>query len=89
MILAALILAAIGLTGSAVSLTISVIKQSKGIRMTETGLGWPDREAYNTHANVKLTEEQIRYIENSGESTSQWIREAVEERITRETHEHP
>jgi hypothetical protein len=57
--------------------------------MTETGVGWPDREAYSAHANVKLTEDQIRYIENSGESTSQWIRSAVEERITRETHEHP
>jgi hypothetical protein len=57
--------------------------------MTETGLGWPDREAYSEHANVKLTEDQIRYIENSGESTSQWIREAVEQRIIWETHEHP
>jgi len=57
--------------------------------MTETGVGWPDREAYSVHANVKLTEEQLTYIENSGESTSQWIREACEERINRETHGHP
>ncbi len=51
--------------------------------MTETGTGWPEaeRDAYDTHANVKLTAEQLAYIEESRESISQWIRSAVQSRI--------
>jgi hypothetical protein len=53
------------------------------------GTGWPggelpDGESYNTHANVKLTAEQKQRIADSGESESQWIREAVQERLDRE-----
>lgn len=38
---------------------------------------------YNVHKNVKLTEDQAHVIEMSGESDSQWIREAVQMRIDR------
>jgi hypothetical protein len=57
--------------------------------MTESGTGWPDEPGlYKQHANVKLTEEQLTYIETSGEATSTWIREAVEDRINKETKAH-
>jgi hypothetical protein len=53
--------------------------------------GWPggefaDGEAYSHHANVKLTQEQLDYINNSGEPISQWIRGAVQERMDTEAH---
>jgi hypothetical protein len=53
------------------------------------GTGWVgDNEfsdvAYSSHANAKLTTEQKEEIAKSGESESQWIREAVQERIDRE-----
>lgn len=52
------------------------------------GTGWMgDLEVegnYNIHANAKLTQEQKAAIAASGESESQWIREAVEERLERE-----
>jgi hypothetical protein len=53
------------------------------------GTGWVgDGEftdvAYSSHANAKLTSEQKEAIAASGESESQWIREAVEERLARE-----
>jgi hypothetical protein len=54
--------------------------------MTETGLGWPDRDAYDAHANVKLTAEQLTQIQNSGQPISQWIREAIVERLIRESY---
>ena len=64
-----------------------LISESQG-RMNETGVGWPggepDREPYDSHANVKLTEEQLVYIQESGEAISQWIRSAVQDRIERE-----
>jgi hypothetical protein len=52
------------------------------------GIGWPNNESpesYNVHANVKLTQEQKDKIAMSGESESQWIREAIEMRFERET----
>jgi hypothetical protein len=50
-----------------------------------TGTGWVgEGVAYNFHANAKLTEEQKGIIAMSGESESQWIREAVEMRIEQE-----
>jgi hypothetical protein len=61
--------------------------------MTETfeKLGWPapDQwdEPYTSHANTKLSEAQKAYIEASGEATSQWIREAVQQRIDAEAEE--
>jgi hypothetical protein len=51
------------------------------------GTGWPGNEtpeSYNVHANVKLTEDQKNKIAESGESESQWIREAVEMRLAQE-----
>jgi hypothetical protein len=54
--------------------------------MTE-GTGWPNNESpesYNVHANVKLTEAQKAKIAESGESESQWIREAIEMRLEHE-----
>jgi hypothetical protein len=61
------------------------------------GTGWPgirqwmhkqtdpiEGEAYNQHANVKLTAEQKAVIEASGEPESQWIREAIQMRIDQE-----
>jgi hypothetical protein len=58
--------------------------------MVETGTGWPDHDRpdlYVKHANVKLTIEQLAYIEASTQATSTWIREAVEDRIEKETAE--
>lgn len=54
------------------------------------GTGWVgDIEGnYNVHANAKLTLEQKEAIAASGESESQWIREAVEERLERERTRH-
>lgn len=50
--------------------------------------GWPggefDGDAYNQHANVKLTQEQLDHIIGSGEPISQWIREAIQMRIETE-----
>jgi hypothetical protein len=56
--------------------------------------GWPGGEfpenlgddAYNHHANVKLNQEQLDHIIDSGEPISQWIRDAIQERIEKEAH---
>lgn len=56
--------------------------------------GWPGAEfpenlgdvAYNNHANVKLNQEQLDYIYDSGEPISQWIRDAIQARIETEAH---
>jgi hypothetical protein len=56
--------------------------------MTDNNTGWPGGEfegdAYNQHANVKLTQEQLDHITDSGEPISQWIRDAIQARIDRE-----
>ena len=62
--------------------------------MSPTGTGWPGSEfpdtgedvAYNHHANVKLNQEQLDHIYDSGIPISQWIREAVQARIDTEAH---
>jgi hypothetical protein len=57
--------------------------------------GWPGAEfpeylgmdvAYNQHANVKINQEQLDYIYESGEPISQWIRDAIQARINTEAH---
>lgn len=58
--------------------------------MIETGTGWPaddKSDLYDKHANVKLTAEQLAYIQASTQAISTWIREAVEDRIEKETTE--
>lgn len=63
--------------------------------MKNDGTGWPGirqymhdqtDDAYNRHANVKLTADQKAAIEASGEPESQWIREAIQMRIDQEAH---
>jgi hypothetical protein len=51
-----------------------------------TGTGWPEPESdgYTIHANTKLNSEQKKAIDQSGEPESQWIREAIQERLDRE-----
>jgi hypothetical protein len=58
-----------------------------------TGTGWPgirqymhDEATFTQHANVKLTEDQLDYIYDSGEPISQWIRDAIQARIDTEAH---
>ena len=56
----------------------------------EEGTGWPggvfEDLAFSHHANVKLSQEQLDYIYDSGEPISQWIRDAVQARIDTEAH---
>ena len=60
-----------------------------------TGTGWPGirqymhdqtDDPYSHHANVKLNQEQLDYIYDSGEPISQWIRNAIQARIDTEAH---
>lgn len=62
------------------------------VRLVPENTGWPGGEfpentgdeAYSHHANVKLNQEQIDYIYDSGEPISTWIRDAIQERIDNE-----
>jgi hypothetical protein len=44
----------------------------------------PESSGYVVHKNVKLSADQAAVIDASGEADSQWIREAVQQRIDSE-----
>lgn len=64
--------------------------------MTRSGTGWPGPEfpqyrkgermdeSYTEHVNSKLPQKWCALIEQSGDPISQWIREAVRQRLLHE-----
>jgi hypothetical protein len=57
---------------------VKLPRRGKGGR---NGKGDP---VYTEHMNVRLTKEQAAMVRESGETDSQWIREAVQQRLDRE-----
>ena len=60
-----------------------VIRWTRGSDMGDRGRNGKGAPVYTEHMNVKLTPEQAAAIRASGDADSTWIREAVQERLSR------